>query len=308
MNLSQLNDQFGIPGQLKFIQGDNGFIFIDIDSDFAQATISTYGGQVLSFKPVSETDDLLFVSKLARFESGKAIRGGIPICWPWFGADINNTGGLAHGLVRTRQWQVRHTTLEADGAIKVILSINDSDETRKIWPHGFDLSIIITIRETLALELKTHNTGAIAFSLTQALHTYFKVDDSQHIQVTGLENTTYIDKTDSEKQKLQQGSVTISQEVDRIYTTEKTDLVLEDVALQRNTHIHSENSNTAIIWNPWINKAAAMSDFDDDEYKTMVCIETANAGTDTLTIPGNSTYSLVAEYKVERISVSKESA
>lgn len=300
MKLSQLNDQFSIPGQLKFIQGDNDFILIDIESDFAQATISTYGGQVLAFQPANQTDDLLFVSKLARFEPGKAIRGGIPVCWPWFGADPSNTGGLSHGLVRTRQWQVQHTALESDGAITVILSINDSKETRKIWPHSFSLSIIITIRESLTLELKTHNTSSISFSITQALHTYFKVEDIQNIQVTGLENTTFIDKLDGEKQKQQQGPVTISQEVDRIYTSDKSDMILIDTVPSRKIRIHSKNSKAAIIWNPWKTKAASMSDFGSDEFKTMLCIETANAGMNTITIPGNSEFSLIAQYQIVR--------
>jgi glucose-6-phosphate 1-epimerase len=242
----------------------------------------------------------LFVSKLAYFEPGKAIRGGIPVCWPWFGPAPSHTDGPSHGLVRTRQWQVRQTALEPDGAITVILSIKDSEETRKVWPHSFYLEIIITICESLSLELKTHNTSAVSFSISQALHTYFNVEDSQNIQVTGLENTTYIDKIDGGKQKIQQGPVTISQEVDRIYSSEKTHLILEDALMKRNIHIRSENSKTAIIWNPWKHKAAAMSDFDNNEFKTMVCVETANAGTNTITIPGNSTYSLMAEYQIER--------
>ena len=300
MNSTQLNERFGIPGQLKFSQGDNGFVLIHINSDFAQATISTYGGQVLAFQPVNETEDLLFVSKLARFESGIAIRGGIPICWPWFGPDPNNSGGLSHGLVRTRQWQVRNTVSEKDGAMTVILSINDSESTWKIWPHSFDLSIIITIREALTLELKTHNTSTTPFTLTQALHTYFRVEECQRAQVTGLENTPYIDKTDDEKQKFQQEAVTVTQEVDRIYTNVTSGLLLEDFAMSRNIQIQSENSKTAIIWNPWIHKAATMSDFGDDEFKSMLCIETANAGLDMITIPENSEYSLMAKYKIVR--------
>jgi glucose-6-phosphate 1-epimerase len=298
MNLAQLNNQYSIPDQLKFIKGNNGLIFIDVDTGYAQATISTYGGQVLTFQPVNETEDLLFVSKLAHFEPGKAIRGGIPICWPWFGPDPTNSNGSAHGFVRTRQWNVRQTTLESDGAIKVVLALNDSDETLKIWPHSFDLSISITIRESLTLELITHNTSSIPFTLTQALHTYFNIKDCRQVNITGLEDTTYIDKTDDGNQKTQQGSVTISQEVDRIYTSAKPDLILEDT-LPRTVKIHSKNSKTAIIWNPWKTKAAAMSDLNDNDYKTMVCVETANAGTDDeITLAGGSKHHLVAQYQI----------
>ncbi|MEE9345113.1 MAG: D-hexose-6-phosphate mutarotase [Methylococcales bacterium] len=300
MDLTRLNDQYGIPGQLKFTQRSNGFVLIEIENNFAQATISTYGGQVLSFKPVKESDDLLFVSKLARFEPGKAIRGGIPICWPWFGPDPQSNDGPAHGLVRTRQWKICHAALASDGAIKVILSIHDSAETRKIWSHSFELSIIITIRESLTMELITRNTASTPFTVTQALHAYFKIEDCQRVQISGLENTTYLDKTDAGKQKSQHGPVTISQEVDRIYTSARSDLVLEDAALSRNIRIHSKNSQTTIVWNPWKKKAAAMSDLDDNEFNTMLCLETANAGADSIIVSGNSEYSLEAQYQIVR--------
>ena len=272
--ISKLNDQFGIANQLKVVQKNNDITLIEINSVHAKATISMHGGQVLSFRPLNQTQDLLFVSTQAKYEPGKAIRGGIPICWPWFGPDPNNIGP-AHGLVRTREWQLRHTAVLADGAIKIILGIQDNDETRRIWPNIFDLSIIITIHQALSLELISHNTGVNPFEITQALHSYFKVGDSQHIQVTGLENKLYIDKTDGEKEKQQTSTVTISQETDRIYQGLTKDLVLTDKVLSRKIHITSKNSNTAIVWNPWIKKAAAMNDMGDEEYKKMVCIETA---------------------------------
>ncbi|HFD11977.1 MAG TPA: D-hexose-6-phosphate mutarotase [Crenotrichaceae bacterium] len=299
MMLAQLNKQHGIPEQLEIVQKNNDITLIEINSVHAQATISSHGGQVLSFTPVSSKHDLLFVSKLAQFKAGKAIRGGIPVCWPWFGPDPQNIGP-AHGLVRTRLWQIRETALLPDGSIRVILAIQDNDETREIWPHCFDLSITITIAQTLTVELATQNTGATPFTLTQALHTYFNVADSQHIQITGLNKTRYIDKTDSGRVKQQTGAVTITEETDRIYTSTESSLALKDEVFSRNISLQSENSKTVIIWNPWITKSAAMSDFDNQEYKNMVCIETANAGDELITVaPGNS-YSILSNYIIEQ--------
>lgn len=297
MNLITLNEQYGIPEQVKITQKNKDVFLIEVTSQHAQATISTHGGQVLSFIPASETHDLLFVSKLARFEQGRAIRGGIPICWPWFGPNPDNAGP-AHGLVRTRQWQLRQTTALADGAIKVILEIHDNDETRAIWPHSFDLSIEITIHETLTLELVSRNTGANPFELTQALHSYFYVGDCQQAKIKGLDNTSYIDKTDAGKLKPQRGYVSISQEVDRIYTHVAGDLILEDPVFSRNIQIQSRNSSTVILWNPWKQKAARMSDLGQKGYESMVCIETANAGDEIITVEPDKEYHLLAQYQI----------
>jgi glucose-6-phosphate 1-epimerase len=297
MQTAQLNDQFGIPGQLNIVSGNNGLVMIEIDNQNVQASISSYGGQILAFCPRSATNNVLFLSKQACFQAGKAIRGGIPICWPWFGPDPDKIGS-AHGLVRTRQWQILSTQLLADGAIEVVLGIQDSPETRTIWPHSFELSIAFTISQSLNIELITKNTGLTAFKLTQALHTYFAVGDSQKIQVYGLDNTDYIDKTDDGKQKRQQGAVTIDKEVDRIYTSADTTLVLKDPTLQRNINIHSKKSSSAIIWNPWDKKAATMSDLADNEYKTMLCIETANAEKQAINIPAGDEYRLTANYQI----------
>jgi glucose-6-phosphate 1-epimerase len=297
MNPTQLNNQFGIPNQLKFVQANNGLVMIEIDNHIANASISTYGGQVLAFCPANQTNNVLFVSKQAYFQTGKAIRGGIPICWPWFGPDPDNIGP-AHGLVRTRQWHVLNTTVLSDGAIEVVLGINDNDATQTIWPHNFELSIVITISQSLTVELITKNTGARSFNLTQALHTYFNVGDSQQITIVGLDNTTYVDKTNAGKQNHQQGPVIISQQVDRIYASTNADLVLKDPVLQRNINIHSENHSSVIVWNPWETKAAFMSDLDDNEYKTMVCVETANAENNALIIPAGGEHRLKAHYQI----------
>jgi glucose-6-phosphate 1-epimerase len=298
MNFDQLCE-YEIENELQFVDIEHGFTYIEINNAKAHATISTYSGQVLSYRPKSQKDDLLFVSDRAYYEDGKAIKGGIPVCWPWFGADPEDSGRPAHGFVRNRQWEVTGSESLANGSTKVVMGIVDSDETREIWPHPFKLSIEITVGESLTVALVTHNTGDESVTISQALHTYFYVGDISKVQVLGLDGIDYLDKVDESAEKTQSGPVTIAGEVDRIYTGVTGELVIDDESLGRRIRIASRGCSTAVIWNPWIEIAASMGDLDDDDYKRMICVETANAGPETVEIAAGSEYRLEAEYTIE---------
>jgi len=298
MNFEQLS-QYEIEDELGFVEIEHGFTYIEINNARAHATISTYSGQVLSYRPKGRAHDLLFVSDKAYYEDGKAIKGGIPVCWPWFGPDPEDQGRPAHGFVRNRQWQVSASESLADGSTKVVMSLADSDETRGIWPHPFRLSIEITVGDSLRVELVTHNSGAENVTISQALHTYFRVGDVSKVTVLGLEGADYIDKVDDSARKTQAGPVTIDGEVDRIYTGVTGELVIDDASLGRKIHIRSTGCSTAVVWNPWAEIAASMADLDDDDYRKMICVETANAGPETVAIAAGGEYRLVAEYTLE---------
>ncbi len=298
MNFEQLL-QYEIKGELEFVEIEHGFTYIEINNARAHATISTYSGQVLSYRPNGRAHDLLFVSDKAYYEDGKAIKGGIPVCWPWFGPDPEDQGRPAHGFVRNRQWQVAASESLADGSTKVVMSLTDSDATRKLWPHPFRLNLEITVGDSLRVELVTHNSGDKPVTVSQALHTYFQVGDISKVTVRGLEGADYIDKADDSARKTQVGPVTIGGEVDRIYTGVTGDLAIDDESLGRIIHITSKGCSTAVIWNPWAATAASMADLDDDDYKKMICVETANAGPETVEIAAGSYYRLLAEYTIE---------
>lgn len=300
MTIQQLNADYGIAGQLKFVEGKGGFPLIEIDAPKAKALISVYGGQVLSFQPANEPEDLMFLSEKAYYQDGKAIKGGIPVCWPWFGPDPQDLGRPSHGFVRNRLWNVLGTETTAGGEVKVKLGVAATAETREIWPEEFEMAIEISVGDSLTVELMTRNKGDRAFSITQALHTYFKVGDIEKVKVLGLENINYIDKVDGGTEKLQQGEVTIASEVDRIYTEVPNELVIEDPALGRKIRISSTGSKTAVVWNPWIEISGKMADLEDDDYKTLLCVETANAANDVVEVPPSSEYRLVARYRIER--------
>ncbi len=299
MSIEQLNTDYGIAGQLKFLEGKGGLPLIEIDNGKAKATISVYAGQLLSFQPASEPEDLMFLSQKAYYQAGKAIKGGIPICWPWFGPDPEGLGRPSHGFVRNRLWNVLGTEA-TESATKVKLGLVETAETQEIWHQSFDLAIAISVGEKLTVELITHNTGAQAFSITQALHTYFKIGDISQVKVLGLEDVKYLDKVDKGTQKQQQGAVAIAQEVDRIYTDVPGELVIEDAALNRRIRIASQGSKTAIVWNPWAKISAEMADLEDDDYQRFLCVETANADKDIVEILPGSEFRLVASYSVER--------
>jgi glucose-6-phosphate 1-epimerase len=300
MNIEQLDKDYAIPGQLTFIEGKGGLPMIQINSDKASALISMYAGQVLSYRPAGEPADLMFLSEKAYYQADKAIKGGAPICWPWFGPDPAASGRAAHGFVRNRLWQIVDTEITTDGDVMVTLGLEDSAETKNIWPHAFTLTQQITVGKSLNLELITKNTGTAAFSITQAFHTYFNIGDINQTRVLGLEACQYIDKVDNSAEKQQTGAISVNAEVDRIYLAVKNEQVIEDAALERRIRITSSGNTTAVVWNPWEKIAAEMADLQDSDYRRFICVETANAAEDVIEVKPNSNCRLAANYCIER--------
>lgn len=293
----QLNAAFGLDGKLQFFTGKGNLVMIEITTELAKATISSYAGQVLSYQPKGQDHDLLFLSDTAYYQADKAIKGGVPICWPWFGPDPEGKGRPGHGFVRNRQWEVR-ATAETDGGIMVTLGVPVSDQTREIWPIEFDLSIEIIVGASLEIALITKNLENQPITITQGLHTYFAVGDIAKVQVLGLEEKTYIDKLDNTTEKTQDGAVTINGEADRIYLDVVGPMTIADHTLGRKITISSRGSNSSVVWNPWIDTAAKMADLGNDDYQHMICVETTNAGPDQVKIDGRGEYRLVANYSI----------
>ncbi|WML88980.1 D-hexose-6-phosphate mutarotase [Thiothrix subterranea] len=281
------------------VAGNGSLPMINVSNDHADAVISVYAGQVLSFTPKGAAD-VLFVSDKAYYVEGKAIKGGVPICWPWFGADPEGKGRPAHGFMRNRMWSEWETRENADGSTTVILGVESSPETLAIWPHAFRLAMEITVGKTLQLALVTRNTGDAAFTITQAMHTYFAVGDIAQTTVTGLEGTQYLDKAadGNGATKQQDGAISINSEVDRIYLGVAAEQAIVDGALNRTIRITSSGNKTAVAWNPWAKIAAGMADLQDDDYTRFVCVETTNAADDVVEVVAGAEFRLVAEYSL----------
>ena len=295
MDIEQLNTAFGIEGQLKFVRGHGGLPFIEIKNKSAAALISIYAAQVLSYQPIDATDDLLFLSDQSCYEPGKAIRGGIPICWPWFGSDPQDVEGLSHGFVRNDFWTVVDVSAPSPFETKITLKFTSSNLS---WPYAYALELDISIGSELGLELMTRNLGGQAFTITQAFHSYFKVGNIDQVQVLGLEGSEYLDKCDEDLQKYQSEMLLIDAEVDRIYSGLENTLIIEDASLQRRIEIRSSSHKSTVVWNPWLIRSEEFEDLAADSYQSFLCLETGNIGSNDIEILQNREYRFCSQFKI----------
>ena len=299
MDKELLNRRFALPGRLLFRAGPGGIVVAEMDSGQAFARVALLGAQVIHFQR-NGGEPVLWLSSASRFHPGEAIRGGIPVIWPWFGAHPDDPGKPAHGFVRTALWNVRGSTVD-DGAVVLRLGLNDDDATRVLWPHPFDLELTVRLGTSLRVGLLSRNPGDLAFVLTQALHSYFSVGDIARTRVTGLEGARYLDKVDAFKSKAQVGPVTIEGETDRIYVDTADECIIDDEANRRRIRIAKSGSRSTVVWNPGPAKAARLADMPDDAYRRMLCVETANAAGDQIKLLPGGEHRLEAEISVESL-------
>ena len=262
--------------------------FIELKNAKAHAKIALNGGHIFHYERVGQ-EPLLYLSEISDFEDGKSIRGGIPICWPWFGKPEDKT--LQHGFARTSKWTHVSTKEIDEDTTKVILKLNHSEETLKLFPYKFELALHVELGEHLKVELKTTNLDTKAFEITQALHTYFAVSHIDDVEISGLENKPYLDAL-TYKNEVQNGAITFSKEVDRVYQEVDKTIILKDK--NRTLHVESIGSSSCVVWNPWIDKCSRMSAMKQDAYKEFVCIESANAFDDVRLILPNESHILKA--------------
>ncbi len=297
-----LTEQHAIPGAVEFVAGAGRLTNVKLTSSQGGALVSLYGGQVLGYRPAGAATDVLFLGDHAVFKTGKAIRGGVPVCWPWFGPDPEGSQRPNHGFARTSLCRVIATEVDSADRTRITLGLSDDAASRDIWPHSFDLQLVVTLDDTLTLELISRNTGSDAFTISQALHTYFSVGDIDAIEVAGLEDRQYLDKADEGRLKRQQGAVRFGAEVNRIYTGVSEPLVIRDASLKRSIEITASGGTTAIVWNPWRETSSRMADLGDTDYRRFVCVETANAGEELVDLLPGGEHCLTACYRVETFS------
>ncbi|MCK5845243.1 MAG: D-hexose-6-phosphate mutarotase, partial [Victivallales bacterium] len=266
-----------------------------IENEFASfALFPEHGTHIASFAPVGE-EDLLWMSGKSCFERNAPIRGGIPICWPWFGAHPSDASKPPHGFARIAEWTLDSVDETSDGGTRVLMSLSSGDGTLAIWPFAFELTCEVVVAETLKMALSTLNIGDAAFEITQALHSYFNVGDSERIAISGLDGARYIDTIDDNAVKTQEGDVEIHSEVDRVYMDTVADCVITDQLKGRTLKISKTGSRSTVVWNPWSAKSARMPDFGVDEYTGMVCVETTNALSDSISIAPGASHTISAE-------------
>src|SRR6202795_544814 len=294
--IAELNRQFEIPGTAQVVEGNGELPKVHITSADALGEMYLHGGHVTSWKPAG-AEEVLFLSSQSRWDDGHAIRGGVPICFPWFGGKADDPDAPAHGFVRTKAWQLESIAQAGDGVIVSMFTESDED-TKRWWPAEFRLDYRVTFASELRLDLVVTNTGKTSLRFEEALHAYHRVGSVLKTRLAGLSTITYIDKTDSNQKKTQQGEIAIVSETDRVYLDTSDAIELEDPVLRCRTHVAKENSRTTVVWNPWVQKAHSLSDFADDEWMQMICIETSNVSDFAVELAPGQTHTMKALVRV----------
>ncbi len=292
MNTAELDSKYGIAGRVAIVAGEGGIPEVQLTGPASSAKISLLGAHVLSWIPTG-SEDVMWMSSKSLFAEGKAIRGGIPVCWPWFSKHPENDALPMHGFARIMLWDLVETKADVNETT-AIFSLKDTKETRSMFPNQFSLQLTVRAGKNLNLSLTTCNTGDSPFTITEALHTYFNIGDISKVSIDGFEGLSCINKLQDGAINIRKGTFVIDRGVDEIYFDSDGDAVIHD-GLGRNISITKKGSNSAVIWNPWIEKSIALPDFPDDGYKTMLCVETANVADDKRTIQPGSSHTLELE-------------
>lgn len=291
--------QFEIPGVAEIAPGNGGLPRVRIEHPEARGEVYLHGAHVTSWKPRG-TEEVIFVSARSRWESGRPIRGGVPICFPWFGNKSDDANAPAHGFVRLKSWRLESVE-QGDAGVSVSMSTGSDESTRKWWPADFRLLHRVTFGSQLTLELILSNTGETPLRFEEALHAYFAVGKIQPVRVKGLEGTQYVDKVDQGNIKGQDGEIAISAETDRVYLDTAQDIGIQDPSFPRQIHITKQNSLTTVVWNPWNDKAGQMSDLGEGEWARMICIETSNVGEFAVEVAPGAQHSMKAIVSATRL-------
>jgi glucose-6-phosphate 1-epimerase len=282
--------------------GRGGLARLSIDTPACAAELYLHGAHLCRWQPRGQPHPVLWMSESSRFEAGAPIRGGVPICFPWFGPKAGDPSAPVHGVARISAWTLDGVTLEANGAIIVRLSLDCGALAIPHVPHDLSLAYELHLGRDLSMALTVTNRGGMPSTFEEALHTYFSVGDVRRVTVAGLDGATYVDKVDGGTRKTQPDEpVTIGAETDRLYLDTGTAVTLTDPALGRSLRVEKTGSRSTVVWNPWVAKSKAMPDFGDDEWPGMICIETANAAANAVTLPPHASHTMTAAISVTAI-------
>lgn len=302
-NIGKLNEKFAIDGHVTFESGPGDLPIARVGNTHAAALVSVYAAHVLSFQP-HDQEPVLWQSECSYFNAGKPIRGGIPICWPWFGAHPSDSGKPSHGFARNSLWNVVSTSALDDGSTRIEFLLADNDKSRMLWSNNkFNLKAVVTVGETLKLVLTTKNTGFEKFFVTNALHSYFAVDNIKNISIYGFEGCPYVDTLlpDGLNRYTQNGPIRINAETDRVYLKAEKTAVIEDPGMKRKILVGKSGSKSSVVWNPWVDKSQRMPDFGNDEFHKMLCVEVTNTMDDAFSLSPGEEHSVSTTIGVESL-------
>ena len=292
MDLINLQQRFTIPGAVEISEGLGGLPKISMTAPGGSAEVYLHGAHVTAFTPAGDKP-VLFVSRESHFAQGRPIRGGVPVIFPWFGPNALDAALPPHGFARALRWDLVDVCRREEDRVSAELRLSPDVITREVWPREFALSFTVTVGRTLEMSMAVRNVGDKPFRFEQALHIYLAVSDVKRVAIDGLASREFLDKMDHGARKTQPtGPFNIVGETDRVYFNTPDTVTVHDpdgsaAGRPRVIAVSKQGSASTVVWNPWIAKAASLSDFGDDEWPDMLCIETGNIGENALTLdPG----------------------
>lgn len=293
-SVEDLTSRFPVAG-LRFVPGPGGLVKAVVESPAACGAVYLHGAHVSEWQPSGQAP-VLWMSEASQFAPGKPIRGGIPICFPWFGGHPTDSTSPAHGVARIREWELVTAELLPAGGVR--LELRTSIEQYELR-YRVDMGRVLDL--TLEVRLAADAGGSMRFE--EALHTYLAVGDILQVSIAGLESARFLDKVGSVQLRPATGEpVRFTGEVDRVYLDTTADCVLRDPVLQREVRVSKSRSLATVIWNPWIAKSARMPDFGDQEWPGMVCIETANVADHAVELLPGQSHVMTASLSVGELS------
>jgi glucose-6-phosphate 1-epimerase len=289
MNTNQLNQQYAISGHIDFKE-ENGLIVAKVANGLASATISLYGAHVQSYQPNGQKE-VLWMSPQSAFEVGTPIRGGIPICFPWFGPNPEDSSKPAHGFARLSTWEVVKTAALPTGDTEIVFELRNSSYTEGLWPFSFVASLTVVVGKRLEVTLCYTNTGSSQpFTVSDALHSYFSVSDAGKVGIEGLSGYRYYDGFEKEPTHTQSEAIlAVEREENRRYIGHSAACTIADAAWNRRIRVEKQGSEVTVVWNPWEATTKTIGDIPDEGYRSFVCVEAVNAYSNSVVLqPGQS--------------------
>jgi glucose-6-phosphate 1-epimerase len=306
MDIQTLTDHFAIPGVLSFAQNEHGLIRASVTTNHCAAEVYLQGAHLTHWQPAGHKP-VLFLSERSAFAPGKAIRGGVPIIFPWFGprtatSENPRTDGPSHGFARTALWDLSFAAVAGDD-LHLTFTLGPSEISRGLGFDHFRLAYQLVLGRELRMLLTIANQSATPLHMEEALHTYLSVGDARQVRISGLADTEFIDKTDNFQHKHQTEQVLkLTGETDRPYLNTEQTVTLDDPVLHRRIAVSKSNSKMTVVWNPWSALSASLADMTPDGWQQMTCIETANAATNSLTLQPGEHHTMEAIITVQELA------
>lgn len=301
MRAAGLNAEFGIAGSLDFRETEHGLVKAVISLDGVGGEIYLQGAQLTAWQRPGGRP-VLFTSPNSAFTPGRAIRGGVPIIFPWFGPNASAPEAPQHGFARTAPWRLAGVEAAGREALTMTFRLEDGDVASPFWPEKFRASYSVRLGRTLALRLAVQNLTRREIRFEEALHTYFAVSDIANVAISGLAGATFVDKTQAgARQPLTADPLTITAETDSVFLDTHRECAIADRGWDRHTTIAKDGAASTVVWNPWAEKGAAMADLGDPAWRHMVCVETGNIADKAVRLAGDSEHAMTTTISVGAI-------